>query len=84
MPVHVPKYDELSVKNLWPQFDNDEKLMVFFPDDFANDKGPSREYFFNILNTEYPEYMKQIMDHANSQRMSAESELNKNKSIEIS
>ena len=37
VPVHVPKYDELSVKNLWPQFENDENMMVFFPNDFAND-----------------------------------------------
>ena len=44
---------------------------------YPKDKGPPREYFFNILNTLYPDYLQQIMAHASKQRMSAEGEDNK-------
>ena len=83
-PVHVPKYDELSVKNLWPMFAKEGKLMKYFPDNFANDKGPSRQYFFDILNTKEPEYLNKVMAHANEQRMSASSDLNQSQFTLIS
>ena len=72
--IKVPQYDELSVKNLWPEFKKDAQFMSFFPATFPKGKGPPREYFFDIINTLYPEYLNQVMDHANKQRMSAESE----------
>jgi hypothetical protein len=30
--VCVPKYDELSVKNIYPMIQKDKELMAFFPD----------------------------------------------------
>ena len=81
--IDVPKYDELSVKNLWPSLAKDKKFVVFFPDNWAESKGPSRKYFFDILNTVHPEYLQQIVSHANEVRMSAGSELNKTHSIKI-
>ena len=56
--IQVPHYDEVSVKNLYPQFKKDPTMMSFFPDKYPKDKGPPREYFFNILNTIHPEYLK--------------------------
>ena len=56
--IEVPHYDELAVKHIWPQFAKDDTLAKYFPDAFAKDKGPSREYFFNVLNTIYPDYLK--------------------------
>ena len=43
----------------------DATFMLYFPDNFAENKGPSRTYFFDILNTLYPKYLAQIMSHAN-------------------
>ena len=43
----------------------DATFMLYFPDNFAENKGPSRPYFFDILNTLYPKYLAQIMSHAN-------------------
>ena len=62
------------MKNLWPEFKKDPKFLSFFPATFPKAKGPPRDYFFDILNTLYPEYLNQVMNHANKQRMSAESE----------
>ena len=33
-------------------------------DKYEDTKGPNREFFFNILNTVYPDYLSQIMAHA--------------------
>jgi hypothetical protein len=70
--IHVPAYDELSVKRLWEDLKDDVEFMVFFSDGYAKDRAPCREYFFNILNTVYPDYLKQIMDNASLQRFTAQ------------
>ena len=81
--VQVPHYDELSVRRLWPEFKKDAEMMKFFPSKYPKDKGPPREYFFNILNTVHPEYLQQIVAHASKQRMTAEGDDNKMDSIAI-
>ena len=70
--VEVPHYEELSVKNLYPQFAEDDLLRRYFPDEYPAGKGPPREYFFNILHTLYPEFLHRILDHAHKQRMTTE------------
>ena len=82
--IEVPHYDELSVKALWPQLAGDESVAKFFPDKFAEGKGPGREYFFNVVNTVLPDFLKQMLDHANKQRMTAEGEKGQAESIQIS
>ena len=68
--MQVPHYDELSVRNIYPMFKKDPEFAKYFPDKYPKDKGPPREYFFNILATLYPEYLKNCMDHACQQWMS--------------
>ena len=82
--MQVPHYDELSVKSLYPQFKKDPDMMKFFPDTYPKGKGPPRDYFFNILNTIHPDYLAQIMAHADEQRFAAEGERMKNETIQIS
>ena len=55
--VEVPHYEELSVKNIYPLMAKDAVFMSYFPDTFAKGKGPPRDYFFNILNTQQPDYL---------------------------
>ena len=83
-PIQVPHYDELSVKELYPMFSKDAEMMCYFPDKYPVSKGPPREYFFNILNTVMPEYLTQILDHANKQRMGADGLNQQSESIAIS
>ena len=82
--IKVPKYDELSVSALWPQFSKDENFTKYFAAAYPKGKGPPRDYFFNIVNTLYPEYLKQVMAHAAKQRMTSEGEGMQRESIEIS
>ena len=69
--VTVPRYDELSVKTIFPMFAKDAEMMAYFPDQFPKGKGPPREYFFNILNTLHPDYLNQVMSHAAKERMTS-------------
>jgi len=63
--VDVPAYDELSVKNLWPDMKTDKVFMKYFPEVLPKDRLPSREYFFNVLHTCQPEYVQALIMHAN-------------------
>ena len=56
--IEVPHYDELSVRQLWPDLKKDQVFMKYFPTKFPKDKGPPRKYFFDILNTLQPDYLK--------------------------
>jgi hypothetical protein len=62
--VTVPKYDELSVKTLLPQWQDDPEFWVYFPDKLPKDRVPDRDYFFTILNTLKPEYVDEMVRHA--------------------
>ena len=62
----------------------DPEFCSYFPTKFPKDKGPSREYFFNILNTLQPEYLAKLMAHASKERMAADNVNNQAKSIQIS
>ena len=56
--INVPHYDELAVKALYPQFKKDPIFMSYFPDKYPAGKSPPRDYFFNVLNTLYPDYLQ--------------------------
>ena len=56
--IHVPAYDELGVKNLWKDLKDDKEFNIYFQDEYPNGRYPAREYFYNILNTIYPEYLQ--------------------------
>ena len=66
--INIPKFDELSVKNIFPLFAEDPDLMQYFPDSFPKEKGPTREYFFTVLNTVHPDYVRGLVEHANKMR----------------
>ena len=56
--INVPSYDEISVKAMYPMFKKDAEMMQYFPDKYSAGKGPPRDYFFPILNTVHPDYLK--------------------------
>ena len=66
----MPMYDELFVKELWPDMQGAEEFMKYFPAQFPKGRVPDRTYFFNIMNTLMEDYVQQIIKHANLQRTS--------------
>jgi len=79
--VNVPEFDELSVVNLWPHAKKDEAFMKYFPDKLPKGRHPSREYFFNVMNTLQEEYLQGLIKHAMEQRHSASGLNQETKSI---
>ena len=80
----MPHYDELSVKNLCPELKKDPVFLQYFPSKYPKGKGPPRQYFFDILNTVMPDYLAQIMDHANKERMATDGQKQQSESILLS
>ena len=72
--VAVPKYDELSIKNLYPKFMEYPKVHLYFPDSYAKGRQPDRDYTFTIFNTLYPKIMKEVIEHALRKRHTFEDE----------
>ena len=70
--VNMPRYDELSVKKFWPLMQKDEVFMKYLPDPTPDGRLPEREYFWNVLNTLKNEYVQQLVEHANAQRMTVQ------------
>ena len=58
--------------------------MKYFPSKYPKGKGPDRDYFFKILNTVHPEYLEQVIAHANEQRMTTAGEGLARSSIKMS
>ena len=58
--------------------------MQYFPAVYPKGRGPPREYFFNVLNAIRPDYLKQILAHANEMRMAAGGQGQQTESIAIS
>ena len=83
-PVHVPQYDELSVKRLWPNLKRANDFMIFLPDELPKGRLPDRDYFFTVLNTLNEDYVTHIINEAGKTRFSGDGEKNKNETIIMS
>ena len=59
--VHIPKYDELSVKKMWPLMTKVENFMIYMPDSNPDGRLPERTYFWNILNTVNSDYVSKLV-----------------------
>ena len=64
-----PKYDEISVKNLYDRCIKLPDMADHFPDAYAKGKRCSREYFFTVLNTLYPDETTRIIVNAKQARV---------------
>ena len=71
-PIIVPKYDELSVKALLPQWQVQPDFWVYFPDQLAKDRLPDRVYFFTIMNSLQPEYVAAMIKHSQQLRFTGQ------------
>jgi len=63
--ICVPKYDELSVTNLYPDLSKRPDLMKYMPANMPKGRQPDRTYFFNVLNTIDEEYVANLIQFAN-------------------
>ena len=62
--ISVPKFDEVSVKNLYEKLLDLEGMSAYFPDKFAKGRSCDREYMFNIANSLHEDVVGTILIHA--------------------
>jgi len=83
--MNVPLFQEISVKNLYPDAITDPLLKKYLPDpDQLSGKLPERDFFFGILCTLRNQYMKDIIAEANKKRFSADGDAPKKEAIRLS
>lgn len=66
--INVPKNPELSVKKLIPQIKNNVSIMQYMPNNYDKKRTISRPFFYNIINTVYPDFLPQLIKHSQEQR----------------
>ena len=62
--IQAPKYDEISVKNLYSKLIILPDMKLYFPDKYSKGRQCDREYMFNIANTMHPNVVQELIDHA--------------------
>ena len=57
----------MSVKKIWPQFEENKELLKFFPD-FNENELLEKDHFYGILTTLYEDEVKQLIANARKAR----------------
>ena len=58
--------------------------MAYFPDRLPKGRNPDKTYFFNVMNTLYPEYTQELIRVANSNRCMARANDGAGEAIHVS
>lgn len=56
-----PRYDEISVANLYDSCLQMDNMADYFPDEYPKGRTCQREYFFTVLATLHPDYTEQLL-----------------------
>ena len=78
-----PAFDEIAVKHLYENVVASPMMAELFPDEYPKGRQCCRAYMFNCWNTLHPGDVKAVLDHANEQRYSVDSERVKDNSIKV-
>ena len=69
-----PKYDEISVTQLYDSCIALPDMAQHFPDKYPKGRQCAREYFFTILNTLHPEYAQALILNSKKLRFDGQEE----------
>ena len=62
--IKVPKYEELYLNRVREEVKDDEDIRRHLPDLGTKSKSLDRSFFFNVVNTLQPEYLKVLIELA--------------------
>jgi hypothetical protein len=82
-PINAPFYDEISVKNIYPRVKDDPHVRKFLPDNLPAGRQIDRTFFFNVLHTLKPDYVKGIISHASKLRNTTENDQRRGDFIKV-
>ena len=68
--IHVPKVEELGVKKMWNTAMLIPGFAKYMPQEWIESEGKKadRSYFWDIMNTMQPEYVKAVIMDVTEQR----------------
>ena len=81
--INVPRLQELSVKNLGENLKQDPTLSNYLPEKWEVKKKLDREWVLNVVNSIHPGYLEQVIQHAQRQRQTAQTEEEEKDTIQI-
>ena len=81
--INVPAYDEIGVKAMYSKVIKMEGMERYFPSKYPKGTQCDKGYLYNVWNSLHPEVVKNVIDHANSQRFAMTAEKVKQESINI-
>jgi len=81
--INPPAFDEIGIKALYDEALKMQGKTKYFPDKYAKSRQCDRSYFYNVLNSLYPEEVKEVINHANRQRFTITEEKARDESIVI-
>jgi len=83
--MEVPHYQEISVKNLYPDAMKDPVLSKYLPSkEQVSNKLPERDFFFGVVCTLRRQYVTDIIEEANKKRFKVGDDDPKKQGIAIS
>lgn len=65
--IEVPRYAELSIKQIWPEIKKNVMILSYLPD-YEDYEFPEREFLFGIMNTLYPQGVEKMIKVARDAR----------------
>ena len=71
--IDIPKYEELSVKNIWSLVKAANDLCEYFPD-YSDKQVPDRDFMFSILWTFRHDVIEKMVEDARKNRALASNE----------
>jgi hypothetical protein len=62
--MHIPRYKELAVSNFYPKALLDSQLRPYLPErnHLRSSSTPNRQYFYGVLNTLEPQFLKDLVE----------------------
>ena len=82
--IEVPKFDELSVKNMYDKLMKLDNMHKYFPDTYPKGRQCDRDYLFNVANTLHEGVVQELIDYSLKQRYDPAMGANQCESILIS
>ena len=72
--INPPRFDEISVVNLYDRCIKWEGMIDYFPDHYPKGRNCNRGYFFNVLATLHPEDTANMIIRAKKVRVMKEND----------
>jgi len=66
--VNVGHYPELAINKMYKEFAARPALKPYLPDTFPKGRQIDKTFFWNLVNSFYPEEVQSILEHCNIQR----------------